>query len=198
MATVWKSEYFYGNKIGDYGLQEGYVDYKTLAKCFDAVLCNDILFETGYDYEQVSGFPDDYYDEIDKLRWEIEDLEQEETEIEDSLMELAEEARKTTRQDVWAKLQNEEQEFRARLRNIEDRLDECLTEIDDLEDEIVNYSPEIMQYYIVSDNAVDILELNNEIVYYIDKLGLYVWGVTHCGTSWDYVLTNIKIELEGD
>ena len=198
MATVWKSEYFYGNKISDYGLQEGYVDYKTLAKCFDAVLCNDILFETGYDYEQVSGFPDDYYDEIDKLRWEIEDLEQEKTEIEDSLMELAEEARKTTRQDVWAKLQNEEQEFRARLRNIEDRLDECLTEIDDLEDEIENYSPEIMQYYIVSDNAVDILELNNEIVYYIDKLGLFVWGVTHWGTSWDYVLTNIKIELEGD
>lgn len=195
--AIWKSEYFYGNKISDYGLQEGYVDYKTLAKCFDAVLCNDILFDTGYDYEQVSGFPD-YYDEIDKLRWEIEDLEQEETEIEDSLMELAEEARKTTRQDVWAKLQNEEQEFRARLRNIEDRLDECLTEIDDLEDEIENYSPEIMQYYIVSDNAVDILELNNEIVYYIDKLGLYVWGVTHCGTSWDYVLTNIKIELEGD
>lgn len=197
MATVWKSEYFYGNKISDYGLQQGYVDYRTLAKCFDAVLCNDLLFETGYDYEQVSGFPD-YYDEIDKLRWEIEDLEQEQTEIEDSLMELAEEARKTTRQDIWAKIQGEEIDLRARLCDIEDTIGEKSTEIEELEDEIEYYSPEIMQYYIVSDNAVDILALNNEIVYYIDTLDLYVWGVTHWGTSWDYVLTNIKIELEGD
>ena len=184
MATVWKSEYFYGNKISDYGLQEGYVDYRTLARCFDAVLCNNILFDSGYEYEQIGGFPDDYYDKIDELRWEIEDLENEKLE--------------TTRQDIWARIQGEEEELNARLHDIEEIISEKSTEIDDLENEMENYSPEIMQYYIVSDNAVDILALNNEIVYYIDTLDLYVWGVTHWGTSWDYVLTNIKIELEGD
>lgn len=198
MATVWKSEYFYGNKISDYGLQEGYVDYRTLARCFDAVLCNNILFDSGYEYEQIGGFPDDYYDKIDELRWEIEDLENEKLEIEDVLIELSEEARKTTRQDIWARIQGEEEELNARLHDIEEIISEKSTEIDDLENEMENYSPEIMQYYIVSDNAVDILALNNEIVYYIDTLDLYVWGVTHWGTSWDYVLTNIKIELEGD
>lgn len=198
MATVWKSEYFYGNKISDYGLQEGYVDYRTLAKCFNAVLCNDILFDSGYEYEQIGGFPDDYYDKIDELRWEIEDLENEKLEIEDVLIELSEEARKTTRQDIWARIQGEEEELNARLHDIEEIISEKSTEIDDLENEMENYSPEIMQYYIVSDNAVDILALNNEIVYYIDTLDLYVWGVTHWGTSWDFVLTDIKIELEGD
>ena len=40
------SKYFYGNKISDYGLEHGYVDYRTLAKCFDAVLNNDIISKT--------------------------------------------------------------------------------------------------------------------------------------------------------
>ena len=39
---VHKSPYFYGNKISDYGLKNGYVDYATLSKAFDAVLVNDI------------------------------------------------------------------------------------------------------------------------------------------------------------
>ena len=39
---IWTSEYFYGNKISDYGLKNGYVDYRTLAKAFDAVLNNEI------------------------------------------------------------------------------------------------------------------------------------------------------------
>lgn len=62
--------------------------------------------------------------------------------------------------------------------------------------EIEEHYAEIFQYYIVSANAVDILKENNEIVFYSDKLDVYVWGVTHWGTSWDYVLTNIKIDNE--
>lgn len=34
----------------------------------------------------------------------------------------------------------------------------------------------------------------NEIVYYNETLDMYLWGVTHYGTSWDYVLTSIKID----
>jgi hypothetical protein len=30
-------------------------------------------------------------------------------------------------------------------------------------------------------------------VFYNEKLDIYVWGITHFGTAWDYVLTDIKI-----
>lgn len=192
--AIWKSEYFYGNKISDYGLQEGYVDYDTLAKCFQHVMCSDELFHLGFECEQVCG-EIDYTEEIDDLQWEIDKLEDEKAEFEDCLIELHEEARKTTREDKWARLQGEQEEYEAQIRRIEDKIFELSAEIEDLEDEM-NYTPEIMQYYIVSKNALEILALNNEIVYYIEALDLYIWGVTHWGTSWDYVLTDIKIELE--
>ena len=56
---------------------------------------------------------------------------------------------------------------------------------------------DIYQYYIIDENGARILqEHTDEIVFYNEELDLYVWGVTHWGTSWDYVLTNIKIELD--
>lgn len=64
----------------------------------------------------------------------------------------------------------------------------------------VEYSdlPEIFQYFIVSNNAEDILADAGEIVFYSEKLDCYIWGVTHYGTSWDYVLTDIKVNTEED
>lgn len=118
-----ESKYFYGNEISDYGLENGYVDYRTLSKCFDAVLCNSIP-------------------EIHPEMWDY---------IKSG----------------------------------------SLSYTDDYDDEIYY---EIFQYYIVSDNALHILEEADEIVFYIPDLDVYVWGVTHYGTSWDYVLTNIKID----
>lgn len=56
--------------------------------------------------------------------------------------------------------------------------------------------PEVFQWFIVSDNAVSILAMNNEIVYYSEKADMYLWGVTHCGTSWAYVLTDIRWDDE--
>ena len=59
----------------------------------------------------------------------------------------------------------------------------------------INQEPvDIYQYYIVDTNGADILREANELVCYSDKLDLYVWEVTHYGTSWDYVVTNIKIK----
>lgn len=53
---------------------------------------------------------------------------------------------------------------------------------------------EIFQYYIIDAWGAELLEAwTNEIVFYNEELDLYVWGVTHYGTSWDYVLTDIKI-----
>lgn len=54
---------------------------------------------------------------------------------------------------------------------------------------------EIYQYYIISKEGADILSnWTSEIVYYNDELDIYLWCVTHWGTAWDYVLTDIGIE----
>ena len=56
---------------------------------------------------------------------------------------------------------------------------------------------DIYQYYIISERgAVLLKDYTDEIVYYIPVLDMYIWGVTHFGTSWDYVLTDIKINEE--
>ena len=127
---VHKSRYFCGNEISSYGLEHKRVDYATLAKAFDAVLCNDItkLFYSTIngDYNEVELYSGSDYDEEN------------------------------------------------------------------------DYYYDIYQYYIISHNGAHLLEeLTNEIVYYIPALDIYVWGVTHFGTPWQGVLTDIKIELDG-
>lgn len=45
---------------------------------------------------------------------------------------------------------------------------------------------EIFQFYIIS--APDfLLEHTDEVVFQDPELDLYVWGITHFGTAWDYV-----------
>lgn len=52
----------------------------------------------------------------------------------------------------------------------------------------------IFQDYIISEYGYTFLaEHTDEIVFYNPKLDIYVWGITHFGTSWDYVLTDIKL-----
>lgn len=49
--------------------------------------------------------------------------------------------------------------------------------------------------YIISRYGYEFLaEYTDEIVFYNENLDLYVWGVTHAGTSWDYVCTNIRLK----
>lgn len=45
---------------------------------------------------------------------------------------------------------------------------------------------EIFQWYIVQDPSF-VMEHTDEPVFYDKELDLYVWGITHFGTSWDYV-----------
>lgn len=53
--------------------------------------------------------------------------------------------------------------------------------------------PEIYQSYIITDNGAHYLKRNtNEIIQYHELLNIYVWHITHFGTGWDYVFTNIK------
>ena len=150
-----EKKYFYGNEISQYGLENGYVDFATLAKSFDCVLCNNIASRIYETMEQVGGF-------IDNSE-EIEELEKQIYEGEES-----------------GSISQEE------IDDIQEEIDELQNEQDEI--------PEVYQWYIVSDNAKSILEDAEQIVYYDDELDIYVWGVTHSGTSWDYVLTSIKID----
>lgn len=112
----------YGQKVSNYALENGYLDYLTLSKIVgDCILSNELLAYTGYEnWELVSG------------------------------------------------------------------------DIDD-EDYI-----EIYQYYIITPSGAKFLEeFTDEIVYYHEELDMYLWGITHFGTSWDYVLTDIEL-TEGE
>lgn len=60
------------------------------------------------------------------------------------------------------------------------------------------FKDEVYQYYIITENGAKVLEEFGEIVFYNETLDMYVWGVTHLGTSWDYVLTGIKLIEKDD
>ena len=80
-----------------------------------------------------------------------------------------------------------------------EKIEELQEQLNELEEEQANsYDTEIFQYYIVSDNGAEILKEINEIVFYNEELDMYVWGVTHCGTSWSYVLTDIPCNVPYD
>ena len=67
-----------------------------------------------------------------------------------------------------------------------------------IEWELVHGSPEseVAQSYIISSGGYEILKhWTDEIVLYSSDLDMYVWEVTHWGTAWDYVLTDIKIDI---
>lgn len=54
---------------------------------------------------------------------------------------------------------------------------------------------DIYQYYIITDPGYELLrDLTDEIVYYNEELGMFLWCITHFGTGWDYILTDIKLE----
>lgn len=109
----------FGFKVSEYGIENGYLDYRTLSQIVgDMVLNNAIVPYIGqFEWELVNGCEED--------------------------------------EDGWY---------------------------------------EVYQYYIISDSGFRFLEdYTDEIVYYHEELDMYVWGITHFGTSWDYVLTDIRL-----
>lgn len=87
----------------------------------------------------------------------------------------------------------EEQNENSPSQILENEINEINEQIEELESE-QDDEPEVYQWFIVGDWGARLLQEIDEIVYYNEKLDMYLWGVTHCGTSWDYVLTNIKID----
>lgn len=135
------SIYFYGNKVSDYGIENNRVDYRTLAKAFDAVLNNYIISQTdgviGY-WEQESGYVDNSE--------QIDELEEKAEEIRDQIA------------------YDEDENNGENVESLEDDLREVESKIEELQAE-QDRQPEIFQYFIVSDNAVEILEEAGEIVF---------------------------------
>lgn len=70
-------------------------------------------------------------------------------------------------------------------------INDRITELESKQDD---EPKEVFQWFIVDDWGARLLQNINEIVCYNEKLDMYLWGVTHNGTSWDYVLTSIKID----
>lgn len=176
--------YFCGNEASDYAKEHGFLDYATLAKAFDAVLNNGIIQATSdIGYWDIENGSEEYYEDnngnrytYDEKEEKVKELEEEKEELEDRMYEFEE---------------LEEGETNDYYEEVKTRLAEIDEEIEALEE--AHYD-EIFQYFIISDSGAEILkDYTNEIVFYNESLDMYVWGVTHWGTSWDYVLTDIKL-----
>lgn len=136
-----QSRWFYGVEIPLWDMQAGYISYATLAKAFDAVLCNGIL-------EYAAGAED------------------------------------------YPELVNGREAYHYRTSD-----DAPITEEEASEVDSYGVYPEVYQWYVINGYGADILQAcTDDLVYYLDGLGVYVWGVRHWGTSWTIVSTDIKID----
>lgn len=110
----------YGIEVSNYGLENGYLDYQTLARMVGDCVLNNYIFEySGYE------------------NWALEN---------------------------------------------------------GMEEDEDGYFNEVYQYYIISDDGAGVLkDLTDEIVFYHEELDMYLWGITHFGTAWSHVLTDIKL-----
>lgn len=66
--------------------------------------------------------------------------------------------------------------------------------------ELINgkFENAVMCDYIVSELGATILyDLTDELVFYNEKLDLYIWAITHRGNDWTKTLTKVKLITEG-
>lgn len=65
-------------------------------------------------------------------------------------------------------------------------------------EEVESNYKDIFQYYIVNEGAKWYLEQCGELVLYSSLIDSYIWCVDHYGTSWDYVMTSIRLDENND
>lgn len=181
LAVTW----FCGNEASDYAKENGFLDYATLAKAFDAVLNNGIIQATSdIGYWDIENGSEEYYEDNNGNRYTYNEKEERIEELETKIREYED-----TINEVMKRYEDYEENHIYIAMN--ENISRIKEEIEALEN--AHYE-EIFQYYIISDNGAEILkDYTDEIVFYNEALDMYVWGVTHWGTSWDYVLTDIKL-----
>lgn len=164
---------FCGDEASDYAKENGYLDYATFSKAFDAVINNSIMENTceiGF-WEQENGIIDNS-EEVEALKEEITDIE--------NRLEF---------------LTDEEIEEAQMLQEEIDSIQEQIEELD--EEQERSYNQEIFQYYIVSDQGAEMIkQYTDDPLFYNETLDMYVWGITHYGTAWGYVLTDVKLNCK--
>lgn len=164
---------FCGNEASDYAKENGYLDYATFSKAFDAVLNNSIMentCEVGF-WEQENGIIDNS-EEIDALKEEITDIE--------NRLEF---------------LTDEEIEEAQMLQEEIDSIQEQIEELKEEQEQ--SYNQDIFQYFIVSDQGAEMIkQYTEDPLFYNETLDMYVWGITHYGTAWSYVLTDVNLNCK--
>lgn len=164
---------FCGNEASDYAKKCGRLDYATFAKAFDAVMNNNIMentCEVGF-WEQENGIIDNS-EEVDALKEEITDIENRLEFLTDEEIEEA-------------------QMLQEEIGSIQEQIEELEEEQERL------YNQEIFQYYIVSDQGAEMIkQYTEDPLFYNETLDMYVWGITHYGTAWSYVLTDVKLNCK--
>lgn len=164
---------FCGNEASDYAKEQGYLDYATFAKAFDAVMNNNIMentCEVGF-WEQENGIIDNS-EEVDALKEEITDIENRLEFLTDEEIEEA-------------------QMLQEEIGSIQEQIEELEEEQERL------YNQEIFQYFIVSDYGAEMIkQYTEDPLFYNETLDMYVWGITHYGTAWSYVLTDVKLNCK--
>lgn len=164
---------FCGNEASDYAKEQGYLDYATFAKAFDAVINNNIMentCEVGF-WEQENGIIDNS-EEVDALKEEIADIENRLEFLTDEEIEEA-------------------QMLQEEIGSIQEQIEELEEEQERL------YNQEIFQYYIVSYQGAEMIkQYTEDPLFYNETLDMYVWGITHYGTAWSYVLTDVKLNCK--
>lgn len=164
---------FCGNEASDYAKENGYLDYATFAKAFDAVMNNNIMkntCEVGF-WEQENGIIDNS-EEVDALKEEITDIE--------NRLEF---------------LTDEEIEEAQMLQEEIDSIQEQIEELKEEQEQ--SYNQDIFQYFIVSDQGAEMIkQYTEDPLFYNETLDMYVWGITHYGTAWSYVLTEVKLNCK--
>ena len=163
-------KYFCGNEVSAYGQEHNRVDYATFAKAFDAVLANDLMNATAdIGYWEPCGASEVYYEDSTGNVYDYNGREERVEQI---------------REQIDA------------LEALEDMTEEQLEQLQDLEDDVAaldnEYYYDVFQWYIVNEQGAELCQEAGEIVYYNSALDLYLWGVTHYGTAWTYVLTSIE------
>ena len=81
---------------------------------------------------------------------------------------------------------------------LQEEIDSIQEQIEELDEEQGrSYNQEIFQYYIVSDQGAEMIkQYTEDPLFYNETLDMYVWGITHYGTAWGYVLTDVKLNCK--
>lgn len=185
-----KEFYFYNSQISQYGVENGYVDLEAFASNFSHIPLCDKMFNN-VEYELINGSNVFYCDSAGK-EYTFEEREDKVSDISSEIDELIDQ--KSMYED---KLENgnskiSDEELENLINELDDKIADLNNDISSLEYEMENPP---LSFYHIDKKGVDLLShYTNEQIYYIPEYDMYIWGVTHIGTSWTCVLTNIKID----